>query len=87
MLATILDYTWNVLNMRQWPQIWKDRIIQTSPVAAIKRLKDLPTWLMLATNLQKPQPPSNNKVSDLFSKYIGDSSNYLHPDAAVFYCT
>ena len=56
-------------------------------MVAIKRLKDLPTWLKLATNLEKPQPPSNNNVSDLFSKYIGDSSNYLHPDAAVFYCT
>ena len=32
-----------------YPQIRKDGIIQTSPVAAMDRLKDPPTWLKVAT--------------------------------------
>ena len=55
MLATICDDTWNMLNM----QIIilnskKDGIIQASPMVAINRLKDLPTWLKVATTLENP---------------------------------
>ena len=38
-------------------QIRTDGIIQTSPVEAINRLKDLPIWLKVVTTLEKPQPP------------------------------
>ena len=41
-------------------QIWKYGIIQTSPMVVIKRLKDLPTWLKVATSLEKPPTPTHN---------------------------
>ena len=41
------------------PQIRKDGIIQASPVMAIKRLKDPPTWLGVATTLEKPPTPTH----------------------------
>ena len=53
MLGTIRDDTWNVLNMQHITQIRKDGIIQTSPVVAIKDLKDPPTWLKVATTFEK----------------------------------
>ena len=43
-----------------YPKIWKDEIIQTSPVVAIKRLKDPSTWLKVATTIEKPHPPPTN---------------------------
>ena len=36
------------------PKFPKDGIIQTSPVVAKNRLKDPPTWLKVATTLEKP---------------------------------
>ena len=43
-------------------QIQKDGIIQTSPVVAIHRsLKDPPTWLKVATTLEKPPTHYGNK--------------------------
>ena len=40
-------------------QIRKDGIIQTSPVVAINRLKDPPTWLKVATTLETPPIPTH----------------------------
>ena len=60
MLATICDDTWNVLNMQHTiSQIRKGGIIQSSPVVAINRLKDPPTWLKVATTLEKPPTPTH----------------------------
>ena len=36
----------------------KDAIIQTSPVVAIKWLKDPPPWLKVPTTLEKPPTPT-----------------------------
>ena len=64
MLATIRDDTWNVLNMQHLLPNWKkDGIIQTSPVVAINRLKNLSTWLKVATTLEKPPTPNHNDTS------------------------
>ena len=68
MLATNRDETWNVINMqhitpnskrrdalaflRWWPP--PTMIIQTSLAVAIKRLKDSPTWLNVATTSKSP---------------------------------
>ena len=41
------------------PQIRKDGTLQTLPVVAIKRLKDLPTWLKVATTLEKAPTPTH----------------------------
>ena len=54
MLATIRDDTWNVLNMQPALQIRQDGIIQTSPVVAP------PTWVKVATALEKPPTPTQN---------------------------
>ena len=37
----------------------KDGIIQTSPVVAKNTLKDPPTWLKVATTLEKPPTPTH----------------------------
>ena len=61
MLTTICDDTSNVCNMQHIiPKFEKDGIIQTSPVVAINRLKDLPTWLKVATNLKKKWKDNEN---------------------------
>ena len=57
MLATIRDDTWNVHNMQHLIPNSKDGIIQTSPMVAINRLKYPPTWLKVATTLEKPPTP------------------------------
>ena len=57
MLATIRDDTWNMLKMQHITPIRKHGIIQISPVMAMKILKDPPTWLKVATTLEKPPPP------------------------------
>ena len=54
----------NMLNMQHIIQNSKDEIIQSSPVVAKSRLKDPPTWLKVATTLEKPQPPLTIIVSD-----------------------
>ena len=38
-------------------QIWKDEIIQTPQVVAIKKLQEPPTWLKVTTTLESLQPP------------------------------
>ena len=53
-----------MLNMQPIIQIRKDGIIQTSPVVAKNRLKDLPTWLKVATTLEKPPTPTTGFVAD-----------------------
>ena len=40
-------------------QIRKDGIIHTSSVVAIKRIKNLPTWLKVATTLENPPTPTH----------------------------
>ena len=56
MLAIIRDDTWNVLNTQHiTPKSEK----MASPVMAIKRLKDPPTWLGVATTLEKPPTPTH----------------------------
>ena len=45
------------------PKLKKDGIIETSLVVAIKRLKDPPTWLKVATTLEKPRTPTHPKPS------------------------
>ena len=42
-----------------YPQIQKDGIIQRLLVVAIKRLKDPPTWLKVATTLEKSPTPTH----------------------------
>ena len=64
MLALIHDDTGNVLSIQHiTPKIWKDGIIQTPPVVAIKRLKDPLTWLKKATTLEKPPIPTQGMCS------------------------
>ena len=53
---------WGVLKVQC--QIRKDWIIQTSPVVAINRLKDPPTWLKVATALEKPPPPPTHIIGE-----------------------
>ena len=36
--------------------------MQTPPVVAIKRLKDPPTWLKVATTLEKPSTPTHDNI-------------------------
>ena len=68
MLATIRDDTWNVLNMQKTSQIQKDGIIQTSPVAAIHRLKD---WSHMVEGGHHPRnrPPNLGTTSVDFYHY------------------
>ena len=66
MLATIHNDTWNVLSMQHITPNLKDGIINLSSVVAIKRLKDLPTWLRMATTLEMlPTPTHLIPASDL----------------------
>ena len=67
MLATICDDTWNMLNMQHITQIRKDGTLQTLPVVAIKRLKDLPTWLKVAITLEKAPTPTH-LIIEIFYK-------------------
>ena len=59
MLATIRDDTCNVLNMQHIPPNSKRWDYSDILVVAIKRLKDLPTWLKVATTLEKPPTPTH----------------------------
>ena len=43
-------------------ELKKDGIIQTSPVVTMKILKDLPTWLKVATIIEKPPTPTHCKT-------------------------
>ena len=52
MLDTIRDDTWNAL-------IIQHIIPNSSPVVAITRLKDPPTWLKMTTTLEKPPTPTH----------------------------
>ena len=64
----------------------KNVITQTSPVVAIKRSKDPPTWLKVATTLEKtptptPTPPTpsqwSNKVKEIHHKSNGLSQTHI----------
>ena len=46
-------------------QIRKDGIIQTSPMVAINRLMDPPTWLKVAITLEKPPTPTHTNSKRL----------------------
>ena len=49
--------THEMCSSRNTSPIKKYGIIQTTPVAAITRLKDPPTWLKVATTLENPPTP------------------------------
>ena len=70
MLATIHDDTWNVLNMQHITQIRKDGIIQIYPVVAINRSKDPPTWLKVATTLEKHPTPTDWLTCSCFNNLV-----------------
>ena len=57
MLATIHDDTWNMLNMQHITPNSKRWDYSDILVVAIKRLKDPPTWLKVATTLEKLPTP------------------------------
>ena len=54
MVATIRDDTWHVLNIHHITPNSKRWDYSDPPAVAIKRLKDPPTWLKMATTLEKP---------------------------------
>ena len=56
MLAKIRDDSWNVLNIQHITPNSKRWDYSDTPVVAIKRLKDPPTWMKVATTLEKSQP-------------------------------
>ena len=58
MLTKIRDNTWNVLNMQHITPNSKRWDYSDTPVVAIKRLKDPPTWLMVTTILEKSLTPT-----------------------------
>ena len=60
MLATIREDTWNVLNMQHI--IPNSKRLDYSDIPGgghINRLKDPPTWLKVATTLEKPPTPTH----------------------------
>ena len=57
MLATIHDDAWNVLNMQHITSNSKQWDYSDIPGGSHNRLKDPPTWLKVATTLEKPQTP------------------------------
>ena len=59
MLATIRDDAGNVLNMQHIIPNSKKWDHSDIPEVAINRLKELPTWLKVATILQKPPSPTH----------------------------
>ena len=59
MLATIRDDTWNMLNMQHIIPNSKKWNYSNIPVVAKNRLKDPPTWLKVATTLEKPPTPTH----------------------------
>ena len=69
MLATIPDDTWNMLNIQHIIPNSKRWIMQSSPVVAIHCLKDSPTWLKVATTLEKAPNPCPHD-SYRFLKFI-----------------
>ena len=59
MLATIRDDTWNVLNMQHKIPYSKRWDYSDIPGGGHNRLKDPPTWLKVATTLEKPPTPTH----------------------------
>ena len=59
-------------------QIRKHGIIQTSPVVAIKRSKDPPTWLKVATTLEKKPPTTHHCSSKYSALYMKQIQTYSH---------
>ena len=58
MLAIIRDDAWDVLNMQHITPNSKRWDHSYTP-GSIKRLKDPPTWLKVATTLEKPPTPTH----------------------------
>ena len=65
MLATIRDDIWKVLNMQHIIPNSKRWIIPSSPVVAIHKSKEPPTWLNVATTLEKPPTPTHVHIRGL----------------------
>ena len=57
MLATARDDTWNMLNMQNITLNLKRLDYSDIPGGGHNRLKDPPTWLKVATTLEKPPNP------------------------------
>ena len=62
MVVTIRDDTWNMLNMQHIIPNLKRWDYSDIPGGGHNRLKDPPTWLKVATTLEKPPTPTHNKV-------------------------
>ena len=63
MLATIRDDTWNLLNMQHiTPNPKKMGLFRQPHSSGHEKIKDPPTWLKVATTLEKPQPPPTYSV-------------------------
>ena len=63
MLATIRDDTWNVHYIQHMIPNSKRWDYSDIPGGGINRLKDPPTWLKVATALEKPPPqPHPHKI-------------------------
>ena len=59
MFATIRDDIWNVLNMQHITPISKRGDYSDIPGGVHKILKNPPTWLKVATILEKPTTPTH----------------------------
>ena len=76
MLAIICGDTWNMLNMQHKTPNSKRWGFSDIPSVAIKRLKDLPTWLKVATTLEKPATPTHiSKVQ--WQSFKGNLKRYI----------
>ena len=65
MLARILDIRWNVLNMQHMTPNSKRKDYSDIPSGGHKKTKDPPTWLKVATTLEKTPPPPTPYTRDL----------------------
>ena len=59
MLATIHDDTWNVLNMQDITPNSERCDYSDITGGGHKKIKDPPTWLKVATTLEKPPTPTH----------------------------
>ena len=81
MLATIRDDTWNVFNIQHITPNWKRW--------ATERLKDLPTWLNVATTLEKLPTHTHIKYSNIDKKNQNTNCNSWHLNVdhcMMFFC-
>ena len=63
MLTTICDDTWYVLNMQPITANSKRWIYSDIPCGGHTQIKDLTTWLKVATALENPPPTPTHKIS------------------------